>query len=444
MTDDTPAPPAHYGGLGTLDVITSIVVMFVFAVAQPLLDLLGRNAEFFLARATPQLDILILGLILAVGIPLLLGLVVAGINKINATAGEIVHGIILAVLSSVLVLQIISMTPIDRLPGWAELVLAGAGGVGIWYAYDRSETLRNVGRYAAIAPVVILGLFLFVSPVSQLVFSSGEIEKPSQVKVADPAPVVMVIFDEFPVASLMDGDGVISPDIYPGFARLVEDGTWFRNAATVQQQTEESVPAILSGKNPPSGKLPTASDHPLTLFTLLADSYDLHVSESVTDLCPEYACENATRPTQPFGSRWRDLIDDLRIISGHLFLPNDMADRLPAIDTTWSNFSGGDHDDIDMVNRFRSLTYDADRRTPINRFITELGKPPTGDEPDLYFLHALVPHVPWTYLPSGQLYGSPPAAPGSASPGWGPDEWLVDQAYQEHLMQVGYVDTVVG
>jgi hypothetical protein len=250
--------------------ITSIVVMFVFAVAQPLLDLLGRNAEFFLARATPQLDILMLGLILAVGIPLLLGLVVAGINKINATAGEILHGIILAVLSSVLVLQIISMTPIDRLPGWAELVLAGAGGVGIWYAYDRSETLRNVGRYAAIAPIVILALFLFVSPVSQLVFSSGEIEKPSEVKVADPAPVVMVIFDEFPIASLMDGDGVISPDIYPGFARLVEDGTWFRNAATVQQQTEESVPAILSGKNPPSGKLPTASDHPLTLFTLPA------------------------------------------------------------------------------------------------------------------------------------------------------------------------------
>jgi len=444
VNDRAPAPPAQDGGLSTIDVITSIVVMFVFAVAQPLLDLLGRNAEFFLARGTPQLDILLLGLGLAVGIPLLLGLAVAGVNKANRTAGQIVHGIVFAILSGMLVLQIISMTPLDRMPGWGELVVAGAAGVGIWYAYDRSETLRAIGRYASVAPVVVLGLFLFVSPVSQLVFASGEIAKPSQVTVENPAPIVMVIFDEFPIASLMDGDGAIDPDIYPGFARLVEDGTWFRNAATVQQQTENSIPAILSGKNPPPGKLPTASDHPLTLFTLLADSYDLHVSESVTDLCPEYACENATRPSQPFASRWGDLFDDLRIVSGHLFLPNDMAADLPAIDTTWSNFSGGDHDDIDMVNRFRSLTYDADRRTPINRFVTELGRPPTGDEPDLYFLHALVPHVPWTYLPSGQLYGSPPAAPGSASPGWGPDEWLVDQAYQEHLMQVGYVDTIVG
>ncbi len=120
-----------------------------------------------------------------------------------------------------------------------------------------------------------------------------------------------------------------------------------------------------------------------------------------------------------------------------------MADDLPPIDTTWSNFSGGGGEtESDITDRFRELTYSADRRQPIAQFMRDLGT--VGDEPRLTFLHALVPHVPWTYLPSGQTYPSPDVAPGSESPGWGSDVWLVDQAYQQHLAQVGYADSVVG
>ena len=430
-------------GIRSLDVILSCVVLFVLAVAQPLLDLLGRNAEFFLARAAPQIDIVLLALLLTVGIPLLIGLVVAGVRNVHPQTGIVLHGIVLAVLGGILALQIISFTPAAGFPAWLEMVLAGAAGVLLAVAFYRYEALRSVGRYAAIAPVVILGLFLFGSSVSQLVFASSEVARPSQITVENPAPIVLVIFDEFPVAPLMDGDGNIEEDVYPGFARLAEDGTWFRNAVTVQQQTENSLPAILSGTNPPTGKLPTAGDHPFTLFTLLADSYELHVQEAVTDLCPEYACKNTTRPVRPVAERWRALVDDLRIVSGHLFLPDDMADHLPPIDTTWSNFSGGEGgDEVDITARFQELTYSADRRLPVAQFIQKVGT--TGDEPRLFFLHALVPHGPWTYLPSGQTYPSPGAAPGSKSPGWGDDVWLVDQAYQQHLAQVGYVDGVIG
>ncbi len=429
--------------VSSLDVILSCVVLFVSAVAQPLLDLLGRNAEFFLARAAPPIDIVLLALILTIGIPLLIGLVVAGIRKVHPPTGTVLHGIVLAILGGILALQILSSTPVVGLPAWFEIVLSGAAGVLLAIAFYRYETLRTVGRFAAIAPVVVLGLFLFGSSVSQLVFASREIAQPIQITVKNPVPIVMVVFDEFPVASLMDRDGNIEEDIYPAFARLAKDGTWFRNAVTVQQQTENSLPAILSGKNPSMDKLPTAGDHPFTLFTLLADSYDLQVQEAVTDLCPEYACENSSRPVRPIAERWSALVDDLSVVSGHLFLPDDMADDLPAIDTTWSNFSGGDAGiELDITARFQELTYSADRRLPIAQFIQKVGT--TGDEPRLFFLHALVPHVPWTYLPSGQTYPSPGAAPGSKSPGWGDDVWLVDQAYQQHLTQVGYVDGVIG
>ena len=441
MTSRNSRPRAER--LATVDVILSCVVLFALAVAQPLLDLLGRNAEFFLARATPPIDIVLLAFLLSIGIPVLLGLAVAGVRNLHEPTGTVLHWIVLSILGGFLVLQIISLTPASGFPAWLEIALSFGVGVLLAFAFYRYESLRSVGRFAAVGPIVILGLFLLGSSVSQLVFTSGEIVRPSQAAVGNPAPIVMLVFDEFPVASLMDGDGNIEEDIYPGFARLAEDGTWFRNAITVQQQTEHSIPAILSGNNPPPNKLPTAGDYPFTLFTLLADSYDLRVQEAVTDLCPQYACENTSRTERPMTERWGGLADDLRIVSGHLFLPNDMADDLPPIDTTWSNFSGGGaEEDYNIIARFRELTYSADRRQPIAQFMQNLGA--AGKEPRLTFLHALVPHVPWTYLSSGQTYASPDVAPGSVSPGWGGDVWLVDQAYQQHLVQVGYADSVVG
>ena len=98
MTSTTPRswaeePPA-------LDVILSCAVLFVLAVAQPLLDLLGRNAEFFLARATPPVDIVLLALLLTFGIPVFIGLFVAGVRNLHAPTGTVLHWIVLSILGA--------------------------------------------------------------------------------------------------------------------------------------------------------------------------------------------------------------------------------------------------------------------------------------------------------------------------------------------------------
>ncbi len=429
--------------IATTDVVLGCVSLFVLAISLPLLDLLGRNAEFFLAHASSRFDIALLGILLAVIIPLLFGLVIAAIFRVHRTTGIVVLGTAIAILGTIFTIRIIGLTPASALPAWAELLVAGTVGVGIALAFHRYHQTRTFLRFAAVAPLLVLGLFLFGSSASQLVFASDAVTELSHVSVEDPAQVVFILFDEFPVASIMDADGGIEEDVYPGFARLAQDSTWFRNAVTIEQQSEHSIPVIISGNPASHDKLPTAGDYPFTLFTLLSDTYDLHVFETVTDLCPEYACKNETRPTQPFRQRWGALADDIRVVSGHLFLPDDLSDDLPPIDTTWSNFSAqaGDND-AEIIRRFQELTYDADRRDPIEDVLTLAG---TGaDKPRLVFINALVPHVPWTYLPSGQLYDAPGSAPGTKSPGWGDDEWLVDQAYQMHLSQVGYADTVVG
>jgi hypothetical protein len=65
-------------------------------------------------------------------------------------------------------------------------------------------------------------------------------------------------------------------------------------------------------------------------------------------------------------------------------------------------------------------------------------------QPTLYFLDILLPHPPYTYLPSGRRYRTSVGVVGLVSERWGDDESAVIQGYQRHLLQVGFVDTLLG
>jgi hypothetical protein len=429
--------------LTATDMVTSVVVVFWLAITQPLLDLLGGNAEFFIARAATSMDIVLVGVLSAIVLPLIVAGIVVGIARLHAGAGRVVHVGILVVLGGAAVAQILERTPADVLPWGIEFLVSFGAGALLALAIVRSASLRTFLRYASVAPVVSLVMFLFLSPSSQLLTSDGDTSAVA-VDIAAPAPVVMVVFDEFPVASLMDAEGDLQEDVYPNFARLARDGTWFRNATTVQQQTERALPAILTGTDPGErDAVPSAAAYPANLFTLLADDYELDVREAVTELCPAFACGGSSRPAEPFADRWRLLTDDLRVVVGHLVLPEDLAaETLPPIDSSWSNFAAAENaEDWNIIGRFNEQAA-ADRRIPVAGFLDAIDPP--GERPELDFVHALLPHVPWSYLRTGQTYPAPSPAPGSASPGWGGDEWLVDQAYQQHLVQVTYVDALIG
>jgi hypothetical protein len=425
-----------------VDVVVSCIVLYEFAIAQPLLDLLGRNAEFFVARHSPPFDVIATALIAAVLVPAVIGLVVAGVSSLHATSGTVVHWIVLSVLGGLLAVQIFKRTPIADLAGWIQIALALALGALFTFLYYRSAQLRWTLRFGAITPLLFAGLFVFASPVSKLVFGSPS-EALGAVAVGEPAPVVMLVFDEFPVASLMDEDGDLQRDMYPNFARLADDGTWYRNATGVQQQTMQAVPAILTGVDPPPDKLPMAADYPNSLFTLLADAYDIRAFEPVTELCPDYACPDPTDTEVSTAQRWRTLSSDLAVISGHLFLPDDFTKGLPSIDHAGSNFAAEQEtiEDYDIVTKFNERVRE-DRRIYVENFIDGLAE--QGADPTLHYIHVLYPHFPWNTLPTGQTYSTPVPYPATVTTGWGSDEWLVAQVYQQHLLQVQFVDTILG
>jgi hypothetical protein len=416
------------------DRFAAIVVLASMALAWPVLELLANNAEFFLARAAPRLDVAGVGVALAVILPLGLGLVglLPGRIGMVATMGLVT---ILGASLAFLFLRRLGW------PEWPTIALSVVAGGALAWAFRRFEGARMAFRYLSPVPLLMLGLYLLASPSGGLVFDTGA-RPGSAAHPSNPVPLVMIVFDEFPGASLVDADGNLLTERYPNFARLAADGTWFTNAVTVMDHTELSIPAMLTGNVPELSRTPYAGQYPDTLFTLLADSHRMDVLETTTQLCPYSVCTDRAAPP-PVGDRLDSLARDISVISGHALLPKLAAESLPQIDGSWGNFgaASADYDPIAVFNEARKT----DVRLKLEELADNIAKYRDTSEPAFHFAHALIPHHPWQILPDGRKYLlAAEKTPGSEGTGWGPDPWLTAQAMQRHFLQAEYADTALG
>ena len=147
-------------------------------------------------------------------------------------------------------------------------------------------------------------------------------------EVGSDAPVVMLVFDEFPSISMLDGRGRLDAERYPNLARLAGHSTWFPNATTVADFTGRAVPSILTGGDPGPDVLPTASALPENVFTLLGGTYGLDVHEDTTRLCPAELCAEDT--TESFPERMESLVSDLSVVLRPRAAPRRLPRRHPA------------------------------------------------------------------------------------------------------------------
>jgi hypothetical protein len=205
------------------------------------------------------------------------------------------------------------------------------------------------------------------------------------------AYAVLVVLDEFPGDTLLGPDRGIDAGRFPNFAALAGDSTWFRNAYTAYDSTTKAVPLILDGIRPRRGTSPTARDHPHSIFTALGRrGYRIVTAEEATALCPRRYC------------------------------PGERT-RRPAI---IPNLKGG------RAERFA-------------RFVRSIR--PTR-RPTFWMKHALLPHGPWVYLPSGRRSRpeGPELLPGMQTvPGFY-DDYLTRHNEQRYLLQLGFVDRLLG
>jgi hypothetical protein len=424
---------------GPLSVVSSIMAAAAFALAQPLLDLLGRNPEFFIAQRFASGDIVLLAVGL-ITVPISLCLLVLSLRGLNARIGAVAHVAVVGSLAAVVAANMAVTLGLAGTPPAVFFAFVGLAGLVVAWCFTRFGALRQAFLYLGLAPLVFVTWFLFFTPASQLVHASAA-DLPEAEAVASPVPVIMMMFDEFPEASIMHGDGSLDSLHYPNLARLAADGVWYRNAISVSQQTEQSLPSMLTGVSQSMSTIPTIGDHPFTLFTLLSEAYDVQAVETVTNLCPSYVCSNASLPSRSPSERWASVLSDVGVVYGHLVLPAEMSDRLPRIDQTWSDFSQQTSEKYDIIERFLAQV-DDDRRLEVGRFLSILDDD-VGDRPPLRFAHFLYPHHPWNLTGDGRLHGAT-SEPGSLSTGWGPDPWLVAQGWQRHLIQAEYADRILG
>ena len=445
------SPPLHNTKADFLFSGLHLLVLWNFAVAQPLFDLFSRTAEFFVLRQSPALDVVLFAILLSVVVPALGVLVVWGIRIVDAGLSAGLHLFLVGGLSAMLALQALQM--LQTLPHVSGLVLLlGAGGIGLpaSVGYHMLPLVRTFCTLLSPGIALFPTLFLFFSPVSTLLFSSPV--DIAQVKINDPPPIVLVIFDEFSSISLMDENRQIDAERYPNFAAFAEDATWFRNASTMSSWTPRAVPAILTGSYPIPNRLPTVSGYPRNIFTLLGGTYAVQAHGTITELCPHELC---TQLREPWSVRMRALFSDVGIVYLHILLPEDQKSGLPSLQARWRDFAGGPALLSQAEERqipahvwealqdslIAQVSMHTDRPRVFYNFLRAIQ--PT-QQPMLYYLHSLLPHAHYVYLPSGQVYSVDYGLNGLTKETWSSDEWATTQSHQRYLLQVGFVDTLLG
>ncbi len=419
-----------------------LLVLSAFTTAQPIYDLLSRHPEFLPAHQSEPVDVLLLTLLLSLLLPGAAALVVRSLARIHPQLGSGAYLALLGLLTAGLVLQALKKLPA---PDAAALILSLFSGAGFVFAYWRFSVIRTYLSYLIPAVVLFPLLFLLDSEIRKLILP----EPDSEVGIGSgaTAPVVMVIFDEFPLISLLNERREIDPNLFPNLADLAGNSYWFRNATTNNESTLLSIPVILSGTLPRQRPfpLPIFREYPRNLFSLLSGSHDLRIRENVTGLNPR-------RTPAPFVPRFRLLAEDLSVAYLHLLLPSSWASRwLPPVTQTWNQFlNSGAPGPIRRA--WKDFRVDWSRRA--GRFRNFVDSIRGDGPPALYFLHSMLPHASWIYLPSGKFYtlSERPGVAGVVGPNnqgldvnqWLDDPWLVIQSYQRHLLQVMFLDRLVG
>lgn len=259
-----------------------------------------------------------------------------------------------------------------------------------------------------------------------------------------------MVLDEFPLISLLDRNDQIDASLFPALAGFADESHWYRNTVTAGLFTNLALAAITTGQTAEHGEFATSfRTQPQNLFNLLGESHEIFAREPMTQMCPPAFC--GLDPEQRVDLAM--LASDVTLIYGHLLLPMPLRDQLVKLGARWKGFRvdwrSGQADETGGGGRptLKIGLGRGDQARAYVDYFRDLLVSPTGDRPPLYFLHLMLPHQPWRFLPSGRSYVSSDLTRprGMLKDGrWGDDAWLSTQARQRHLLQAVYTDVLVG
>lgn len=377
----------------------------------------GRVAsgpEAFTSVGADRLDLVLLIALLALFPPTLAWLIELGIAKLGREREAAwFHATCIGFAAAVFVVQI----AIDKSSKGLVLV-AFLVAVPTIFAYLRLEPIRQLVRVLTVSTPIVIVLFLASYPTIDLIKPAK-----SPASVAEAArsdhPVVLIVFDEFSLDYLLDEDGEIDRALFPNFHRLAQHSTWYPNAKSKSSQTLLAIPSIMTGMTPTqvagdSPKLtpPSASAYPDNLCHVLKGAgFTTHTFETITDFC---------------GSSYPRITRLLTLASRGTMPPHvpkgHILDRI-------------NNAVLGLAPPYRS-DFQESRSPVIRDFIAGI-----PDSPRTFnFLHSLLPHTEWMYVPDGHYYPPDLVTPNP----WARSPEARDAAFQQIMLQTGFVDGQIG
>ena len=162
-----------------------------------------------------------------------------------------------------------------------------------------------------------------------------------------------------------------------------------------------------------------ASEHPENLFTMLADQFDLDVIETVTRLCPASLCDDelvdrggslrspsAASPEET-SSALSQLLTDAREAYRAMVSPD--ADATTSAQAFQNDLALGPEAAVAAADNMSSEGQFGLPQLSLQSVDDLIGSIERGQDPTLHFLHLLLPHGPYVYLPDGRRYTAAPA-----------------------------------
>ncbi|MBT5549094.1 MAG: sulfatase-like hydrolase/transferase [Nitrospina sp.] len=430
-------------------------VLAVLALA-PLYDVLVADPLFILAHSAELTNFIVLIGVVSFGFPLVIATSVTSVLCFSDRHQTLVIRIIIFLLASLVLLPVVK-----RMTGGNVLntsIVITFLGVFFSFVYVKYSGPKLFLTY--ISPVIFVFPFLFVItfPTSVLSTSYEPRKNYPKVSIAKGTPVIFVLLDEFPLSAILNHDLLIDKSSFPNFKRISNQFHWFRNTSANYDHTKNALIGMLTGLDHKINEIGSYKKFPNNLFTLLGYDYQVEAHESsLSDLCPPHICseQQDTRSFRPY-------LMDVLAIYFNIVLPRPISFGVPDISQSYKNFwDQSEGIEMWMKNPFVKKQFsipnnhkDFEGKVLAGkeiRFYKFLSKLDSESEKRFYFLHILLPHMPYRFLASGKRYdplgnydyiGLNMENP--VREVWDKQSWLVKIQYQKFMLQVGFTDFLLG
>lgn len=417
-----------------------ILTLFSFAVSQPLFDILNKNQEFFVSSNWSSIDVIIFSISCIIIFPIVLYLLYLLFLRLNIFLGKLIYLFILYILFFLLIIGIFSKFEVISIS--IILLISFVLSILLLISLIKFNNVKKLIVFISKFVLFLVVLFLLQNKVFISIFNkSKNYTSQKSIDIKNPHPIILIVFDEAPLPGFLKDKNTIDKILFPNFYKFSTESDWYVNATSVALETTTGIPALLTGSYPKTDLLPSYIDYPNNLFTYLdTEGYKFYVYENVTQMCPFSYCKFVNIN---FNSKYKNVINDLMIIYFNLVFPKDIINKyIPDLSNSWNDFHKIEKPIFSNPSEFVKIATDFKLGDmEINKSLELLSSIDNISNKSLIYFHYLLPHYPYKFLPSGKTYISPQLLKNEK---WNNDLNQIKDGYQRYLLQLGYVDKLLG